>query len=131
MNHKLTDLSNQLLEYPQAIEELQLEILDRTQAVNKVNEQISNIESKLKAEINAAVDANGKKVYSNAEAREAELVERTKFDANLANLRQEHDALQREIQEARIKVEAMGNQQRNIRSILHFFANSSEFADQN
>lgn len=131
MNHKLTDLSNQLLEYPQAIEELQLEILDRTQAVNKVNEQISNIESKLKAEINAAVDANGKKVYSNAEAREAELVERTKFDANLANLRQEHDALQREIQEARIKVEAMGSQQRNIRSILHFFANSSEFADQN
>lgn len=131
MNHKLTDLSNQLLEYPQAIEELQLEILDRTQAVNKVNEQISNIESKLKAEINAAVDANGKKVYSNAEAREAELVERTKFDANLASLRQEHDALQREIQEARIKVEAMSSQQRNIRSILHFFANSSEFADQN
>ena len=131
MNHKLTDLSNQLLEYPQAIEELQLEILDRTQAVNKVNEQISNIESKLKAEINAAVDANGKKVYSNAEAREAELVERTKFDANLASLRQEHDALQREIQEARIKVEAMGSQQLNIRSILHFFANSSEFADQN
>ena len=131
MNHKIKELSEQLLEYPQTIEDLQIEILDRTQASDKVNDQISNIEAKIKAEINAAVDANGKKVYSNAEAREAELVERTKFDANLASLRQEHDALQREIQEARIKVEALSNQQRNIRSILHFFANSSEFADQN
>ena len=130
MNHKLTELSEELLNYPKMIEELQLEILEKNVALTKTDEKISNIESKIKTEINAEVDANGKKVYSNAEAREAELIERTKFNSDLAELRQEHDYLQKEIQEARIKVESFGNQQRNIRSILHFFANSSELAEQ-
>jgi len=130
MNHKLTELSEELLNYPKMIEELQLEILEKNVALTKTDEKISNIESKIKTEINAEVDANGKKVYSNSEAREAELIERTKFNSDLAELRQEHDYLQKEIQEARIKVESFGNQQRNIRSILHFFANSSELAEQ-
>ena len=130
MNKNITELSEQLLDYPQAIAELQIEILDKTQASAKVNDQISSIESKIKAEINSAVDVNGKKIFSNAEAREAELVERTSFDSNLASLRQENEAIQREIQEARIKVETMSSQQRNLRSLLHFFANSSELSDQ-
>jgi hypothetical protein len=130
MTHtNLTNATERLMELPQAIQELQMEILDLNTASNKNSELISNIESKIKVEINSDVDANGKKVFSNAEARDAEFVERTKFNSELAILRSEHEALQREIQEKKIQVECLSNEQRNTRSILNFFANSTELAD--
>lgn len=130
MTHtNLTNATERLMELPQAIQELQMEILDLNTASNKNSELISNIESKIKVEINSEVDANGKKVFSNAEARDAEFVERTKFNSELAILRSEHEALQREIQEKKIQVECLSNEQRNTRSILNFFANSTELAD--
>ena len=130
MTHtNLTNTAARLMELPQAIQELQMEILDMNVQSNKNSELISNIESKIKVEINSEVDANGKKAFSNAEARDAEFVERTKFNSELAVLRSEHDSLQKIIQEKKIQVECLSNEQRNTRSILNFFANSTEFAD--
>jgi hypothetical protein len=127
-NTNLTNTVERLMELPQAIQELQLEVLDLTVAANKNSELISNNESKIKVEINSEVDANGKKAFSNAEARDAEFIERTKFNSELASLRSEQETLQRNIQEKKIQVECLSNEQRNSRSILNFFAGENETA---
>ena len=130
MTHtNLTNTAERLMELPAQIEALQFEILEKNISGNGTSQLISNIESKIKIEISADVDANGKKVFSNAEARDAEFGERAKFNSELAVLRLEHEALLREMQEKKIQVECLSNEQRNIRSILNFFANSTELAD--
>jgi prefoldin subunit 5 len=118
----LSNTAERLMQLPKQIQEIQVEILSLTGESNRISESISNIESKIKTAINSEVDANGKKVFSNAEAREAELVERTQFNSELIELRNEHADLNRINQEKKIEVEALSNEQRNIRSILWFFA---------
>lgn len=130
MNHKLTEMADRLMELPQAISEIQLEILERTEASKEVQDKITTIESKIKTDINNAVDANGKKVYSNAEAREAAFIEDANENQALIDLKKDYDYSQREISEKRIEIERLSNDQRNIRSLLNFFANNLETADQ-
>lgn len=118
------------MELPQAVSEIQLEILERTEASKEVQDKITTIESKIKTDINNAVDANGKKVYSNAEAREAAFIEDANENQELIDLKKDYDYAQREISEKRIEIERLSNDQRNIRSLLNFFANNLETADQ-
>ena len=123
-------MADRLMELPQAISEIQLEILERTEASKQVQDKITTIESKIKADINNAVDANGKKAYSNAEAREAAFIEDANDNQELTDLKTDYDYMQREISEKRIEIEKLSNDQRNIRSLLNFFANNSENSDQ-
>lgn len=123
-------MADRLMELPQAISEIQLEILERTEASKEVQDKITTIESKIKTDINNAVDANGKKVYSNAEAREAAFIEDANENQALIDLKKDYDYSQREISEKRIEIERLSNDQRNIRSLLNFFANNLETADQ-
>ncbi len=123
-------MADRLMELPQAISEIQLEILERTEGSKELQDKITTIESKIKTDINNAVDANGKKVYSNAEAREAAFIEDANENEELKSLKSELDYTQREISEKRIKIEKLSNDQRNIRSLLNFFANNSENSDQ-
>lgn len=111
-----------LMDLPTLIREKQLLILTKNEESQKISMEISKLEAKIKAEINAAVDANGKKVFSNAEMREAELVERTSSDLEISSLKENHEAISKEIATARIDVEMLSNQQRNTRSLLEFFA---------
>ena len=115
-------LTEALMELPIKIKDLQLTILNKNEESQKVSSEVSKLEAKIKAEINAATDANGKKLYSNAEMREAELVERTSGDLEIIGLKEKHDAITREIAEARLEVERLSNQQRNTRTLLEFFA---------
>ena len=126
MNQKFSDMADRLMELPQAISEIQLEILERTEASKQVQDKITTIESKIKADINNAVDANGKKAYSNAEAREAAFIEDANETQEWMDLKTDYDYMQREISEKRIEIEKLSNDQRNIRSLLNFFANNSE-----
>jgi Na+-transporting NADH:ubiquinone oxidoreductase subunit NqrC len=130
MNLKFTEMADRLMELPQAISEIQLEILERTEASKEVQDKITTIESKIKTDINNVVDANGKKVYSNAEAREAAFIEDANENEELKDLKTDYDYMQREISEKRIEIEKLSNDQRNIRSLLNFFANNSENANQ-
>jgi len=125
-NEKLSELSNRLLSLPQEIADVQLQILGKTQKSQEVSTEISNTETTLKSEINSKVDDAGKKVYSNADAREAAFIEITSSDLDLIELRDKNAAIQKEIQERRIDYDRLTSEQRNIRSLLHFFANSSE-----
>lgn len=122
-------MADRLLELPNEISDLQLQILDRTDVVSATQEKIQVIESKIKSDINNAVDANGKKVYSNEDARKAAFIEDTADNSELKELNTIVADQQRFIQEKRIQVEALSNEQRNLRTLLHFFANSAELAD--
>ena len=129
MNQKFSEMADLLMELPQAISEIQLEILERTEASKQVQDKITTIESKIKADINNAIDGNGKKVYSNAEAREAAFIEDANETQELIDLKTDYDYMQREISEKKIEIEKLSNDQRNIRSLLNFFANNSENAN--
>lgn len=126
---KFNQMAERLLELPTEISDLQLQILDRTDVVSATQEKIQVIESKIKSDINNAVDANGKKVYSNEDARKAAFIEDTADNSELKELNLVVADQQRFIQEKRIQVEALSNEQRNLRTLLHFFANSAELAD--
>ena len=126
---KFNQMAERLLELPTEISDLQLQILDRTDVVSATQEKIQVIESKIKSDINNAVDANGKKVYSNEDARKAAFIEDTADNSELKELNLVVADQQRFIQEKRIQVEALSNEQRNLRTLLHFFANSVELAD--
>lgn len=115
-------LTEALMDLPLKIKDLQLTILNKNEESQKVSNEVAKLEAKIKSEINAATDANGKKLYSNAEMREAELVERTSGDLEITSLKEKHDAITREIAEARLDVEMLSNQQRNTRTLLEFFA---------
>lgn len=131
MTHtELSNMAESLMELPTKIEAVQHEILERNGRCSSISEEIVRMESKIKSDINAAVDANGKKVYSNAEAREAAFIDEIELHADLMSRNIEFEILQKEIQERKIEIECLNNKQRNIRSILNFFANSSETADQ-
>ena len=115
-------LAGALMDMPDQIYNLQVEVLNKNEEQGKVSDEISKLEAKIKAEINAATDANGKKLFSNAEMREAELVERTSGDLEITSLKEKKEALTNEIATLRLKVELLNNKQRNARTLLEFFA---------
>jgi len=121
---RLPQLAERLLEIPNAISEKQGIVLDYNDQVQSISNEISQIESTIKSSISAAMDENGKKVYSNAESREAAFIEQASSHDVLNEKKADMALVQRAINSDRIKIEALGNEQRNIRSLLGFFAGS-------
>lgn len=117
---RLESLANRLLEIPAKVVEAQLELLALTETSQSQSERITQIESVIKTEISAAVDGAGKKAYSNAEARDAAFIEKTTDNYELSVAKTDLAKTQRSVQEKRIKIEALGNEQRNIRAVLYF-----------
>jgi hypothetical protein len=117
---RLESLANRLLEIPAKIVEAQLELLTLTETSQSQSDKITQIESVIRAEIGATVDGSGKKAYSNAEARDAAFVEKTADNYELIVAKTDLAKTQRSVQEKRIKIEALGSDQRNIRSVLYF-----------
>lgn len=115
-------LTQALNDLPTQIKNVQLELLNKSEEQAKTSADLQKLEAKIKSEINAAVDQNGKKLFSNAESREAELIERASSDLEIEALKQTQEILHREIAEARLEVELLNNQQRNARTLLDFFA---------
>ena len=62
---RLTQLAETLLEIPERIAEKQGMVLDYNEQIQSISNEITQIESVIKSEINAQVDDNGKKLYSN------------------------------------------------------------------
>ena len=118
---RLTQLSEKLLEIPNMISSHQESVLNLNERSQTISNEINQIESAIKAEISAQTDDNGKKVYSNAEAREAAFVEVSAQNTELNSKREELASIQRNSNTEKIRIEALGNEQRNIRSILYFF----------
>jgi hypothetical protein len=121
---RLTALAERLLEIPNAISEKQGMVLDYNEQIQNISNEIAQIESVIKTEINSQVDDNGKKVYTNAESREAAFIEVSRTNNELMDKRNTLSSVQGYLAIERIKIEAFSNEQRNIRSILYFFGGS-------
>jgi hypothetical protein len=121
---RLTELSEKLLGIPDMISNHQNQVLDLNEKIQTISNEIGHIESTIKSEINSQVDENGKKVYSNEVAREAAFVEVASANGELVAKKEILGTFQRELNTEKIRIEALGNEQRNIRSILYFFGGS-------
>ena len=119
----LNQLAENLLGLPSKIKQVQLEILDETAEFHVVQDKIKTVESKLKTEINNAVDANGKKVYSNEDARRAAFIEDAANNLELTDLNSVLADKQRSLQEKKIAYDELVDTQRNIRVLINFFTN--------
>ena len=118
---QLNQFTENLLELPKIIQENQIALLNTTEEIYRVSKEISVLESKIKSDIAAEVDENNKKVYPNAESRDAAFVEKSSQDSEITNLQSQHTSLQRLSNIRRFEIERLQNEQRNLRSVLDFF----------
>ena len=118
---QLNQFAENLLTLPQIIQENQIALLDTTEEIYRVNKEISVLESKIKSDIAAEVDENNKKIYPNAESRDAAFVEKSSQNPEVTNLQSQHTSLQRLSNIRRFEIERLQNEQRNLRSVLDFF----------
>jgi hypothetical protein len=119
---RLPQLAERLLEIPREISEKQGILLDYNDQVQSISNEIAQIESVIKTEINSQVDDNGKKVYTNAESREAAFIEMSRTNSELMDKKNSLSSVQGYLAIERIKIETLNNEQRNIRSVLSFFS---------
>lgn len=122
---RLTQLAERLLTIPELMSEKQGMVLDYNEQIQNISNEISQIESVIKTEINSQVDDNGKKVYTNAESREAAFIDVSRTNNELMDKRNSVSSIQNYLSIEKIKIETLGNEQRNIRSVLSFFGGIS------
>lgn len=126
---KLSTLVEKLIDTPSELSKIQFAILEKTKESDDLAHRISNIESTIKIKINSKTDENGKKLYSNAEAREAAFNEIKESDVELAELLDEKSDLTESIQRLRIEYDQLSNEQRNARALLQFFSDKIDTLD--
>jgi hypothetical protein len=122
---RLTQLAERLLTIPELMSEKQGMVLDYNEQIQNISNEIAQIESVIKTEINSQVDDNGKKVYTNAESREAAFIDVSRTNNELMDKRNSLSSIQNYLSIEKIKIETLGNEQRNIRSVLSFFGGIS------
>jgi hypothetical protein len=118
MKEKLNSLIDRLLTIPAEITDFQVRALALHDAIQIISEKIVQRESEIKTEINSAIDENGKKLYSNDEARKIAFLTDSKEDDILSVLYSEKTEQSHKLDLIRISIEQHSNEQRNIRAIL-------------
>jgi hypothetical protein len=118
MKEKLNSLIERLAVLPVEISDLQIKALATNDGIQLISEKIVQRESEIKSEINSALDENGKKIYSNDEARKIAFLTDSKDDSILSALYSEKSEQSHKLDLFRISIESHSNEQRNIRSIL-------------
>ena len=118
MKEKLNGLIDRLTALPTEISDLQVSALVLNDTIQLILDEIVQTESQIKTEINAAIDENGKKLYSNDEARKIAFLTDSKEDSTLSTLYAEKARQSHKLDLIRISIEQHSNEQRNIRSIL-------------
>jgi hypothetical protein len=118
MKEKLNGLIDRLTALPTEISDLQVNALALNDTIQLISDEIVKRESEIKTEINAAIDENGKKLYSNDEARKIAFLTDSKEDSDLSTLYAEKTRQSHKLDLIRISIEQHSNEQRNIRAIL-------------
>ena len=116
---------DRLHELPIEIENASIKLIELTSDLHEKTSDLKKSEMEMKLEIADALDANGKKLYSNAESREAALVEKMRMDESVVELQKTIKTVETSIQKIKVKVELLSNEQRNIRAIMQFIASGS------
>ncbi len=123
---KISEMIMKLEIIPGKIAKHSVDLLDLNEKLQESITEINQLESAIKSTINSAEDANGKKLYSNAEAREAAFLQTAFDDEELKKAKETQSELQRKISLERIQIEALSNEQRNARSIIQYFSSLQE-----
>ena len=123
---KISEMIMKLELIPSKIAKHSVELLDLNEKLQESITEINQLESAIKSSVNSAEDANGKKLYSNAEAREAAFLQIAFDDEGLKRSKEVQAELQRKISLERIQIEALSNEQRNARTIVQYFSSLHE-----
>mgnify|MGYP001221695862 CR=1 FL=1 len=110
-------IRQRLMELPNEIAQLKLEILQMQERAADIKEQLQLWELAQIDDIANAQDEKGKPVYSNEAKRKAELEKRKQGDSKYQGQAEELKELEHEIQVKNIYLEKLYNEQSNLRSI--------------
>lgn len=122
-------LIKRLLELPEEIANSQKELLDLMDSEKTCRDSVIQLETVLKSEIASALDASGKKLYTNDITRDAAFNELSAENDELVNFKDEYSNLQRKTQECRITIEMLVSEQKNSRTILNFLGTGDNSYD--
>ena len=109
----MTNFEQTLMEYPEKIEKLQLSILKQGAVIAKSRDAIKGWEAEQMSEI------AGNKEFSNAQKRDAELNERKNSSNDYLDSVDTVDKLELKFKKDSIKLERLGNEQRNYRALCY------------
>lgn len=111
-------IKDKLLEFPLQIKNQKTQIRKYREKLNTKNQEKAMLEAEFKAAIAAEKDPNsGKTTYSNAEARQAELVRRTSQDERYKQITEEVKQLEFQVAEAQEELELLQDQYKSYRYV--------------
>lgn len=109
-------LKSRLLELPDEIRKMRLELLEDESKLLKVKNAIAKWELEQMSEIVGILDEKGKPLYSNDMKRKAEL-ERRKAGDEYIEIENTINQMEAEINKKKIDLETLYNEQKNLRAI--------------
>jgi predicted aminopeptidase len=118
MKEKINQLVDRLTVLPEEISDLQVRALATNDSIQEIAEEILTLETEIKTEISTATDENGKKLYSNDDARKAAFLADSRENPKLRSLYTSKKEESNKLEVVRIAIDRATNEQRNIRSIL-------------
>jgi len=121
-------LIDKLMLLPQELMTLQHGIIEQTCKLQEVSNSITKAEISLRVRVANLTDDNGKKQYSNEDARKAAFAEMAEDDLDLNMLKKESASLENSLAMKRVEFDCLNNEQKNIRAVLLFFSQSQEKA---
>jgi predicted nucleic acid-binding Zn-ribbon protein len=120
-SEKINLLAQSLLDLPGNIQEKQVELLGLNEKISSLREEISHTEVSIKSEIAKETDINGKKIFSNDDARAAAFIQVTENNEELQEKKEELSTLQKNYSLLSLEIERLQNDQKNYRVLLDFF----------
>lgn len=119
-------IRQRLMELPDEIAKLKLEILQMQERAADIREQLQLWELTQIDDIANAQDEKGKPIFSNEAKRKAELEKRKQGDSYYQRQAEEFKVLEHEIQVKNIRLEKLYNEQSNLRAICRLEGNGNE-----
>lgn len=120
-SEKINSLAQSLLGLPAEIQEKQIELLGLNERISTLREEISRTEVSIKSGIAQETDINGKKIYSNEDARAAAFIQVTEDNEELQEKKEEFSTLQKNYSLLSLEIERLQRDQKNYRVLLDFF----------
>lgn len=112
-----------LLELPDEIRESELRVIEQIYELSTDKTMLYRMESKIKAAIADEVNDAGKAIYSNAEKRGSELVQRLNEDSLYIELKDNLNTDERKLDESKINTRFLRDLQSNLKVV---YSNDSE-----
>ena len=122
MKEKIDEFLKRLIELPGEILDLQNELIEESDRLQKIESDIYELESEIKIHILNAIDDSGKKIHTNAELRENAFHEDAKEDSHLQEKYSDRIQIQRKIQRLKASIENLNNYQKNVRIIVDYMS---------